>query len=505
MTPAAFVSGGAPLELALRGTLLLGAAWLAAVALRRTGASAATRHMAWLLCIAALLALPLLWWSMPPLQLPVLAPEAASAAGAALAPAFDPVPPAAAAAPGWGNALVVVYLLGLAALLLRFTFSRRLVSGLWRDAEPARDAVWQDMLSGAALKMRISRPVELRIARGPVMPMTWGTLAPRMLLPAEAHLWSSERRRLVLLHELAHVARRDSLTRSAASLVCALYWFHPGAWFAARQLRLEQEYAADDRVLNAGAQARSYARNLLDLALRVGERAWPDHAAAMAGTCQLERRVVAITTPGAREQSGPAFLSASVAIATCVMLAVSTGVPVRPLPGLPDPLEIQAAADGRVIPAPAEESSGESVQAPDRVTVTARATDRPRNISGGGQTQRTASPLSQAEGPAGATAGQPVEPAAQVNAGAPLSGAVLQDAPPPPQRLAAYGPQLPQPIPAEQESDPRIPAALRGHSARGASAGREGRQPAARSRASSLLRFLPRLGLEASGVLPPGR
>src|SRR5205085_2878120 len=202
--------------------------------------------------------------------------------------------------------------------------------------------------SSAAREVRLSGSVELRIARGPAMPMTWGTLAPKILLPAEAHLWSPERRRLVLLHELAHVARRDSLSRSAAALVCVLYWFHPGVWLAARQLRLEQEYAADDRVLKAGAQARSYARNLLDLASRVGARAWPDHAAAMAGMCQLERRVVAITAPGGREQSGPAFLSASVAIATCVMLAVSTGVPVRPLPGLSDPLAIEAPDDAPV-------------------------------------------------------------------------------------------------------------------------------------------------------------
>src|SRR5205085_2984594 len=106
--------------------------------------------------------------------------------------------------------------------------------------------------SSAAREVRLSGSVELRIARGPAMPMTWGTLAPKILLPAEAHLWSPERRRLVLLHELAHVARRDSLSRSAAALVCVLYWFHPGVWLAARQLRLEQEYAADDRVLKAG-------------------------------------------------------------------------------------------------------------------------------------------------------------------------------------------------------------------------------------------------------------
>ena len=55
-----FVAGPAEFGLALRATLLIGAAWAAAAVLRTAGASAATRHVAWLLGIVALLALPLL-------------------------------------------------------------------------------------------------------------------------------------------------------------------------------------------------------------------------------------------------------------------------------------------------------------------------------------------------------------------------------------------------------------------------------------------------------------
>jgi beta-lactamase regulating signal transducer with metallopeptidase domain len=44
-----------------------------------------------------------------------------------------------------------------------------------------------------------------------------------------------------LLHELAHIARRDCLTQLRASVVAALYWPHPGAWWLARRLRIERE------------------------------------------------------------------------------------------------------------------------------------------------------------------------------------------------------------------------------------------------------------------------
>jgi beta-lactamase regulating signal transducer with metallopeptidase domain len=498
MTASPFIAGAAELELALRATLLIGIIWAAAAMLRKAGASAAARHTAWLLGIAALLALPLFWWLAPPLPLPVLRPEAPIAAIAALPPPAIAAPEMTSAAPGWGNALLAAYLLGAALVLLRFALCRRMVSGLWRDAEPARDAAWRGVLSSVSRELRLSRPLELRIARGPAMPMTWGTLAPKVLLPAEARAWSPERRRLVLLHELAHVARRDSLSRSAASLACALYWFHPGAWFAARRMRMEQEYAADDRVLTAGASARTYAASLLDLARRVGESSRPDHAAAMAGMCQLEQRLVSITAPVHRDRPGPAFLSASTAIATLVTLAVAAGVLVRPLSVLPDPLPMEAGLVAtQAAPVLRENRFESEAPAPRSLNPAPAGEARARNLRDGVEDPGATVPPSRAEGSALDARGQLVEPAAQGHA-----TEAFQGTPTAPPQLASYGPQLPQPLAEEQASDPRIPAALRrGNAPRGAN---QGNQPATSlSLASSVLRILPRVILESSGILPP--
>jgi hypothetical protein len=228
----------------------------------------------------------------------------------------------------WGLLLPIAYALGAATLLLRLVVGRRMLTRLWQDAGAVHDPNWENLLSRLSSEMRLSRRVELRIARGPAVPMTWGTLAPRLLLPAEACEWPQERRRLVLLHELAHVARRDSLSRSLASLACALYWFHPGAWFAARQMRLEQEHAADDHVLIAGGSAQAYAHSLLHLAR--GMKAGPrfDQAAAMAGMDQLERRLVSITGPARRNRPGTFFLSSSALFAALATLLVAAGLPV---------------------------------------------------------------------------------------------------------------------------------------------------------------------------------
>jgi beta-lactamase regulating signal transducer with metallopeptidase domain len=331
------------LALLLRATLLMGAAWAAATALRKLGAPAAARHIAWLVGIAALLALPLIWWLVPGFRLPILPTGAATAAAGVPPIASAPGPfvstgsilAEASGASAWSILLALVYALGAAPLLLRFLIGRRMLARLWSDAGPVADPALEKLLSRLSRDIGLSRQVELRFARGPAVPMTWGTLAPKVLLPAEAWEWPLERRRLVLLHELAHVARRDSLSRSMASLACALYWFHPGAWLAARRMRMEQEHAADDRVLMAGGSPEAYAFSLLHLARGSGGKPQFAQAAAMAGMYQLERRLLAITGASRRDRPGAVFLSSSAFLGGLTTVFVAAGVPVSATPALP--------------------------------------------------------------------------------------------------------------------------------------------------------------------------
>ena len=130
------------------------------------------------------------------------------------------------------------------------------------------------------------------------MPLTWGFLRPRILLPAGAMEWSPDRRRTVLSHELAHIARHDWLAQIFAELTRAIYWFHPLMWFAAARLRSESERACDDSVLNSGVDPSHYASQLLELArtLKNAHRGWST-ALAIARPSNLERRFIAMLNP----------------------------------------------------------------------------------------------------------------------------------------------------------------------------------------------------------------
>ena len=109
------------------------------------------------------------------------------------------------------------------------------------------------------------RPVSIRQSEAVTVPMVWGLFRPVILLPTDADEWKPERQRAVLLHELAHIQRQDWLMQTIAHITCAVYWFNPLLWFAARRMQAEAERACDDHVLNAGYQSTDYAQHLLDI------------------------------------------------------------------------------------------------------------------------------------------------------------------------------------------------------------------------------------------------
>ena len=134
--------------------------------------------------------------------------------------------------------------------------------------------------------------VSVRLNDRITVPMVWGFLRPVILLPTDADRWHTERLRAVLLHELAHIKRWDWAMQTIAQIICAVYWFNPFVWFAARWIRIEAEQACDDQVLNAGYQSVDYAQHLLDITRNVKiANATSRAAVAMARPSKIEGRL----------------------------------------------------------------------------------------------------------------------------------------------------------------------------------------------------------------------
>ncbi len=134
--------------------------------------------------------------------------------------------------------------------------------------------------------VEVRETVELRSAA------TIGWTQPILLLPADWRGWTQTERRVVLAHELAHVARRDYLTGIVARLATSIHFYQPLVLWLSRQLRIQQELAADSYAAAIAGNRQTYLTTLAQMALRADDQPLPWAARAfLPGTSMLIKRV----------------------------------------------------------------------------------------------------------------------------------------------------------------------------------------------------------------------
>ena len=221
---------------------------------------------------------------------------------------------------------VAIWLIGAGLGLVSLLAGRVQLSRLARAGRLLQADDWMLLLEEARDRLRLCRPVRLLQSSDNPMPLTWGWWRPVILLPAEASSWPTERRRIVLLHELAHAKRWDCLTQTVAQTVCALYWINPLVWLAARRMCIERERACDDLVLNSGCRASEYATHLVDIA-RAFRRAPQLAGIAMARSPQLQGRIAAIVDASRARQLRPLTALAILVFMGALALALDGSSP----------------------------------------------------------------------------------------------------------------------------------------------------------------------------------
>jgi TonB family protein len=281
------------LTAALKGTVVLAAAWLATALLRRS--SADLRHRIWL---AALIAMVLL---LVPVSVPQTLRMTIDAGAAA--------PATASAAARSIQVLPVVWSIIAALLLLRWGSG---VLRLYRITRRARG-------TGS---IRVSESIQT--------PMTWGVLRPVILVPEYVEDWSTEQRDMVIRHERAHIERRDWLWQGFAQVMTAVFWFHPLVWLALVQIRKEAEHAADDATLATGVQAPDYADRLLAVARQLSG---PSTIAgvAMVRRPALTSRIAAILDTARTRSSAGSGARIGVVLAALALLIPLSAFQNRPI------------------------------------------------------------------------------------------------------------------------------------------------------------------------------
>ncbi|MHB9023374.1 MAG: M56 family metallopeptidase [Armatimonadota bacterium] len=337
------------LDMLVKSAVLLALVGVASLLCWR--ASAAQRHLLWTLALAGVLLLPVLsvvlpaWrvvrlpeWRvaaihnpapaalprMTPVSTPAetapvtsIAPASAESAETSSVPASPAAPaPAAPAAPiipslPWYLWVMFTWGVGSLLLLARWGYGYVVTKRILRQAQPA---------PGETLPARVMISEEI------AMPVVVGIFRPAILLPAQAEEWPDERRRIVLLHEAAHIRRGDLLAHLLTQFACALYWMNPLVWLAAYRLRVERELACDDAVLATQVKASDYAAHLLAVAGALhGQRLAPVVGIAMARSSKVGKRIVAVlTTNSNRAITSPKFVITTGFILIGLMLGLSS-------------------------------------------------------------------------------------------------------------------------------------------------------------------------------------
>ena len=337
------MDANSPILLLLKATLLLGFAF-AAVRWERT-APAVRRHGVWSATFLALLALPLLALSLPGIGIPVPAWNKANTTVQQLAdpsgltgsrgergdvqqlgvspraprlrvmhdgPSNEALSATAVLVDkvgrtslSTGQLFIVLWLAGVAAALLSLVRSLFRVRRLVATGRRLENSSWNQAARRIARQLGLDTVPWLVVSDGVAAPMAGNVGQPIVFLPADADQWDADRRDVVLTHEMTHLARKDPLRILAARIACALYWFHPLMWLAARRSTADCEQACDESVLALGIRPSVYARVLLDFAPQANTPV-PSVTLPIVRRHRLENRVMAIlSNPGAAPRRTP--------------------------------------------------------------------------------------------------------------------------------------------------------------------------------------------------------
>ncbi len=176
-------------------------------------------------------------------------------------------------------AAAVLWLTGVLVGLVRVARQWRVLRTLRATSNPAGGRA-----NNVLTQVQLSRPVRGRVtlanSESVRVPMVFGLQHPLLLLPRDAgDTLSDTQLHGIVIHELAHVQRRDYVWNLAQTALDIVLWFNPAARWVSRQARLYREVCCDEEVVKAGISAHAYASALASL-----DASADDHSLAIAAS-----------------------------------------------------------------------------------------------------------------------------------------------------------------------------------------------------------------------------
>lgn len=189
----------------------------------------------------------------------------------------------------------------------------------------------EERLVELSQELGLRTPPRLRLVQQRVSPMVWPRWGGTELVLPTALLNNLAKSQLdtVLVHELAHLKRRDHWVRLLELTATAFFWWHPAVWWARRNLRRFEERCCDAWVAQVlPGSGRDYAEGLLlTLELLASNRPLPATASGLNVRQEMKERLTMILKEHASKNLTPWHrgLLAILAVALLVVLPTQAG------------------------------------------------------------------------------------------------------------------------------------------------------------------------------------
>ena len=257
--------------------------------------------------------------------------------------------------PPWTGALLAILWLATAAVSLsRTAVALIALRRVKRTARPFPEAC-EARLHTWLLLRSLGRPARLVVSDHIHAAAVLGLTSPSIAVaPPTLEALDDLELDQIVVHEWAHVQRRDDLARLAQRIIVAFAGLHPAVWWIDRQLHLERETACDDWAVQATGSARSLAVCLTKLAALPGR---PSHSVLVPAalvSSELTARVVRLLdrhrnmstmrTFGPPMLVAPVLAALALTVASVELVVTSRAIPDAPAEATSAPTSVVSSA-----------------------------------------------------------------------------------------------------------------------------------------------------------------